>query len=834
MSPMPGYNRQRGYTREIAGLRRLPSSTTKNRNPKRELILKASYVLLFLVTATLLAAPASAVEARDEAYVPTRFDEADVDIRIDGKLDEEIWASLPYVDDMVVIEPDTLVQVPFETRVRYFYTEKGFYIGAWMEQPTDTLVSRLSSRDIRVQRDEIAFTLDPSGDGLYGYWFGVNLGGTLMDGTVLPERQYSNQWDGPWDGASAEHDQGWSAEFFLPWSMMSMPDGPGDIRQMRYYTSRFLAHRGERWAFPGLPRTKPVFLSQLQKLEIKNVSPRQQLTIYPFASASWDNEHPGHEDAYKAGFDIFWRPSTNLQLTATVNPDFGNVESDNVVVNLSSFETFYPEKRAFFLEGYEIFIATPRARGGQNGPPTTMINTRRIGGPPRDPEITDFELSDLEANQPSELMGAAKVTGQSGRMRWGVLGAFENDTVLHGELNGAAFDYLQEGRDFGSARFLYEDTVDGARRSLGWMSTIVAHPQGDAIVHGVDGNYLTHDGRWNVDAQVMFSDVADKTGAGGFVDLTYTPSQGYEHEFSIDAYDDELEINDLGFLRRNDYVGARYKFSRTESGGKNYKRRFTNVMVVSDYNTDGKVVRSGLFLSRERQFQNNHWWFTEFNYFPARWDDINSDGNGAFRIDDRFQLGTWYGTDESKKLWFGFSTFLYKEEIGDLSLNLNIETTWQPTDRFSLQFNLRHEDKNDWLIYWTGRELNTYKAEVWRPRIEADFFLSARQQFRLTAQWAGIKAFEQQRWEIPLGDGELVPIASAAGSSSRDFSISRLTFQARYRWEIAPLSDLYVVYTRGSDVDSHPGDRFGDLVHDSWTEPLVDIFVVKLRYRFGT
>lgn len=273
--------------------------------------------------------------AAEEPYSPPKFSEDEIDITIDGHLDEAVWQQIEPRDGMVVTEPDTLVDGDYRTLRRLFYTDKGLYVGVWAEQPPDTLVARLSSRDKFIARDDFSFTLDPSGQGLYGYWFGLNLGDSIEDGTVLPERQFGNQWDGPWRRATATHDKGWSGEIFLPWSMMSMPESDADTREMGYYLSRYVTHRGERWAYPALPPTKPVFLSQLQKIRLEGIDPKQQFTFYPFGAITWDNAEDDNQDSYKTGFDVFWRPSTNLQLTATVNPDFGNVESDNVVVNLS-------------------------------------------------------------------------------------------------------------------------------------------------------------------------------------------------------------------------------------------------------------------------------------------------------------------------------------------------------------------------------------------------------------------------------------------------------------------------------------------------------------------
>ena len=757
---------------------------------------------------------------------------SEVDIKIDGLLDEGVWATLPYMDDLVVIEPDTLVPTQYRTEAKLFYTEKGLYVGVHNEQPKETMISRLSSRDEFIPRDTISFTIDPGGSGLYGYWFAVNLGGTLQDGTVLPERQFSNRWDGPWDGASAEVEGGWNAEFFIPWSMMTMPDTSNSVRDMGLYLSRNVAHINERWAFPALPSTTSVFLSQLRKLQVEGVNPKQQFTFYPYASTTYNNLDDADPESYKAGFDVFWRPTTNLQLTATVNPDFGNVESDRVVVNLSSFETFFPEKRAFFLEGNEIFDATPRARR-RRGTPTTMVNTRRIGSRPIDPDIDDFELDSIERNQPSELAGAAKITGQNGKLRYGVLTAFEEDTLLEGELNSNPFSVVQDGREFGVARLLYEDTSTGARRGFGWLGTIVDHPQSKAIVQSLDGHYLSRQGKWNTDAQFLFSDVDDVTGAGGFVDVQYNPSQGREHSISFDYYDEDLDINDLGFLQRNDLVGARYRYERNESGFSDIKSRETSLGFTHQFNTDGKIVRSGLFASQEREFNNNDFLYTQFNYFPGRWDDVNSGGNGAFKIDGRVNTGVFYGTDRSKKLSTEYGIFYVEEDIGGRTMEYEFNVTWRPTDRFSVSSFITYEDKKGWLIHDEDRDFTTFSTSLWRPRIEADFFLSARQQFRITAQWAGIKAFEDQRWSVPVGDGDLIEEFRGVNDELRDFSISRLTFQARYRWEIAPLSDLFVVYTRGSNVDSRPQDSFSRLIRSSWSERLVDVFVIKLRYRLG-
>ena len=128
--------------------------------------------------------------------------------------------------------------------------------------------------------------------------------------------------------------------------------------------------------------------------------------------------------------------------------------------------------------------------------------------------------------------------------------------------------------------------------------------------------------------------------------------------------------------------------------------------------------------------------------------------------------------------------------------------------------------------------MTAFGADDFQPRLAMDVFLSAKQQLRLSLQWAAIRAQEQRFYLIPVGGGTLVQVDKPDGPTD-DFALSRLTAQLRYRWEIAPLSDLFIVYTRGSNLSGRVDDGFGDLFQDALDEPIIDYFVIKLRYRFG-
>ena len=757
-------------------------------------------------------------------------DELQKKINIDGNVNEIAWEGGTSLSDFRVVDPETLDKPSHKTEVRLLYDQQGLYVGAKLEQPADTLVARLSARDQFLDRDGLVLVIDPAGKGSYGYWFSLNLGGAMTDGTALPERKFNRQWDGPWQGATKILQDGWSAEYFLPWTMFNMPAAEGS-RTIGFGAKRLLSSKGEAWGLPPLPDSGPVFLSALEQLSLENLSSSKELVFYPFISSSYDSL--ARSDSHKVGFDIFWKPSSNLQVSTTINPDFGNVESDNVDVNLSSFETFFPEKRTFFLEGQEIFTTSAQRTSSFSGKnPLILVNTRRIGSPPPLPDLESFEYLDDTPNQPSELLGAAKLTGQFGSFRYGILSAFEEASFSRGIVLGQTIDVKQEGRDFHALRILYERNDYGARKGIGWISTLVSHTQANAYVHGIDGHFLSENAKWKIDGQVLYSDRDLSDGFGSYVDVRYTPKQGFRHELAMEYYGSNFDLNDFGFLRRNDTYGASYKFTLTKSELNHLKSSKLEFGTRHEFNGEGLAVRKGFYSKMRFELLKNHAVKGNLAYLPSRWDDRNSRGNGTYKIMDRYKWGVSFQSDKSRKLSHEISASFEEEQIGGNSKGLEYEINWQPIPNFSAELSLEHKKRIGWLLHEAERNLTTFNAETWEPKLEFVYVPSPKQQFRASAQWVGIKAFEHKRWIAPIIAGGLIEITNT-NEEKRDFSISKLIFQARYRWEIAPLSDLFVVYTRGSDLPSQPKSHFRDLLTDTWSNRKTDSLIVKLRYRLG-
>ena len=797
-----------------------------------------STLRLASIICLLAVLPLSELSAQDGIAVQlpqiTRIEQSDAEITIDGFIDEDVWKDLPVIDGMKVIDPDTLADTPYETHVRFFYTERGIYLSAMNFQPQETLMARMTSRDVRLERDGFVVAIDASGEGLYGFYLRINLGNSLTDATILPERTFNFQWDGPWLARTQALENGWSAEYYIPWSMMPLPQVDDD-RKIGIYLERQVGHlQGEAWANPPLPGTVNQFLSAFEKYELKDIEPRRQLTYYPFASGIYDGVRD--ESTYKVGTEIFWRPTSNSLLSASLNPDFGNVESDDVVVNLTAFEVFFPERRVFFLEGQDVFNTSPRTSGrGGPGGPISLLNTRRIGGAAIYDVPDDVNVMPTDLSQPSELLGAVKLTGQSGNWRYGTLLASETESQIAGTLDdGTQVTLNAVGRDFSIARLLYEDTSSGGRRAIGWMGTNLSHPTIDATAHAVDMHYFSADNRFVIDTQIMHSNVDGKTGNGFLGDVAFRPRRGLQHGLRATYIDDTLDINELGFLTRNDQMNLDYNMFNIESDVPGLRQRTTSIFISNQWNTDGEPVRLGLFLNRGYNTLNNNTYDVSLRYFPERIDDRLGRGTGDFKVEGRYGLNLGFRTNPADKLAFNFDLNLDQDELGPARTGASARFTWRPNDRFSSDLRLDYTDREALLVHKGSGSYTSFESHQWAPQLEMNYFLNAWQQLRFTLQWTALKAFEDRFWQVDSQNLDFLQPVAKSDDDSDNFTISRLTFQARYRWEIAPLSDLFVVYTRGSNLPTDSFETFQDLLVQSWTDTIVDTLAIKLRYRFGS
>lgn len=756
----------------------------------------------------------------------------DVDIVVDGAIEENVWRELPAHEEFYVTDPDTLEQATIESHWRFFYTDRGFYVAAECDQDSNSLVERLSARDQGyLNRDYVSFTLDTSGEARYGYWFQLNLGGSRSDGTIQAERQFSDSWDGAWYGETARTATGWSAEFFIPWSIMSMPQVEGE-RQMGIVMQRRIAYRDERHGYPPLPFTKPKFLSGFQKMVLGDVNPRQQLSFFPQVSSTYNAM--ADSTTGQAGLDVFWRPSTNLQVTATANPDFGTVEADSVIINLTAIETFFPEKRLFFLEGQEIF--NPSGGGGSwnGGSSARLLHTRRIGQRPIRPALpddTDFDYDQFR--QPSDLLGAVKATGQVGSLRYGVLGAIEDDTTFYGAQDDERVAVNQSGRDFGVARALWEKS-NGDYKSFGFMTTRLEHPAIQASAHSIDGSYFSDSGKVRLQSLFFISDIEGReNGYGGSFEFDYAPRQGVTHKLQFESFDDELNLNYMGYLPRNDIDKIEYEY-RVKKRLERIKESDTEFKIQRAFNGVGQLIDAYLRLEQDFTFNNNTRFRVQARHFPGTYDDRNSFGNGTFYEDARSGLEFRYSSDSARRFYYSLSSEYRTESFGGANVQAGTFLIWRASDRMTMFTSLFYTNRDSWMLSQGERRFTAFASENWSPRFGTDLFLTAKQHLRMDLEWRAIKARENEFYQLPIDDTRLTAVDDPSLDSVDDFAISRLNMQIRYRWELAPMSDLFVVYSKNSELPGAIGYGFSEQLSRTFDHPFSEGLVVKLRHHLGS
>jgi hypothetical protein len=768
-----------------------------------------------------------------ETTLPLQRMPDSVDISIDGVLDDAVWSGLTVYSGYGVVDPETLQPAAYDTKIRIFYTDRGIYVGFDMEQPRDTLVRRITARDNRNEnRDRITFTLDTSGEGQFGYWMSLALGDNQMDGTLLPERQYNSQWDGAWYGATAETATGWSAEFFIPWGQLAMPAREGE-RYIGFYSERGVAHLNQFWAWPVIARSDPIFIGNYPRLLLEGVNPRQQWSLFPSVASTYDEIDSTWK--HRTGVDVFWRPSSNFQMTATLNPDFGSAEADDVVVNLTASETFFPEKRLFFQEGQEIFNVTSRANGS-SGKRFTLLNTRRIGGRPRAPDLQPgTSLSARDRIRNADLMGAVKATGQVGAVRYGVLTAMEDD-ISYGI---AGQRITQTGRDFTALRVLYEDAGgNAAYRGIGYMGTLVAHDQSDAQVHAIDYKYLTQGGAWSFDGAIVTSDSDDKgQGYGAFTDIVYSQRQGLTHTLNLTYLDDTIDINDFGYQERNNVWEAWYRMEWVKTGLGWARDIRISPFLRYEENLDGDRTNNAVpVVSTNITLNNLDRVNISFQHFPKRYDDLNSFGNGSFATRERVNASVTYRTNTALPFNWSVGAGRSEEFASGNSYKYDLGVGYRPAANLNFSADVSYQERGGWILHQGAQRFTAFETTQWESSFKMEYYVTAKQQISAGLQWVGIKALGDRYFllpaDAPTRNRDLVEVAQHARTPG-DFTISQMNFQLRYRLELAPLSDLFIVYNR--NANRREGIfNFADQFDDAWQNPLASQLVIKLRYRLGT
>ncbi|MEY3702253.1 MAG: hypothetical protein RI891_1545 [Gemmatimonadota bacterium] len=323
-------------------------------------------------------------------------------ITLDGRDHESVWRTAPITDDFKQFSPMEAGPARFRTTFQVAYDDRAVYVFLRMYDPRpDSLVSLLSRRDVRTPSEWIKVVIDGFHDRRSGMQFMVNPAGVKRDANITNDVQEDGSWDAVWDVAVQTDSLGWTAEYAIPFSQLRYT--PAEVLTFGFGIWRDVARYGERDAWPTYRGSMQTFASQLGDLVgIEGVGSARRIEVMPYAVTKNVTEPAvgggwRHPQQQTVGLDLKAGLGPNVTLDATINPDFGQVEADPAVINLSAFEIRFEERRPFFLEGGNLFRC--------GGPCEGIFYTRRLG---RSPQLRSSVRDPLF----SRIEGAAKVTGR--------------------------------------------------------------------------------------------------------------------------------------------------------------------------------------------------------------------------------------------------------------------------------------------------------------------------------------------------------------------------------------------------------------------------------------
>ena len=724
-------------------------------------------------------------------------------IQVDGRIDPAEWQGAQHVTDFRLTQPLSRAPTPYPTEGWILATPEGLAI-AWRNlQPANVPRTRqVAQRDAGGAADRVNLYVDFDGDGRTGYNFTVLLSDSIIDATITNENQFSTDWDGIWTHAVSEDEQGWSVELLLPWYIAPMQAAKDGKRTLGISLDRVVGVTGERMSWPAIGFVEPRFLSVLAPVEVPEFS-QSLLSVTPYVVGVYDNI--SRRNAFDTGADIFWKPNGRFQLSATLNPDFGQVESDQLVVNFSAVETFFSDKRPFFTENQGFFDVPFGSLNNAN----RLIYTRRVGGAADD------------NSGAGDVTAAVKVNGSAGAFNYGLFAATEADAV------GRDFYALRGSRDF-------------ATQGIGAMVTRVDRPFLDR-----QATVYEFDHRWNPNARLGFrttvvgSEVqqpgAPASDTGAQVQVDYDMGNDWRQQLYALHLGDELQLNDFGYLERNNFNYLRYQLSNRvsslpeTSAYASHDFRYAVSRRANDHGVHIADAWSFDLVSDLRDGGND---FFEIAGFTPGHDDRITRGNNILDVPGKFYL--FYERFRPRKdrwSWYWHGRYAAEGLDGPRhgALELDLNPTYFVNDNLSVYAELFLQHNPDWLVWQHDNVLGSFRADTLQLNGGVQWTISAKQELRVKLETIALDARLRQAWEVQP-DG--TPLASQQHPEVTDFSLRNLGFQIRYRYELAPLSNLYVAYVRGGIGFNDFSQEVGPLLGDSFSLHDSEQLLVKLSYRF--
>ncbi|TAK54777.1 MAG: hypothetical protein EPO24_12820 [Bacteroidetes bacterium] len=778
-------------------------------------------------------------------------------ISIDGNLLEPSWELTPSISDFTQFDPEEGAEPTERTTIKVLYDDDALYVGIYCyDSEPAAIVQQLTRRDRTSQADRLSVMIDSYHDHNTAFLFSGSVSGVVSDGTLSHDGLvYDVQWDAVWDFEANVQSDGWSGEFKIPYSALRF--SKQDTEQVWGINfRRYIARKKEtdEWVMIARKDAPPGTISSVSKmghlLGIENIQPPLHLDalVYGVMKQSFLSKpapFPLQEHfAADAGLDLKMGIGNNSTLNLAINPDFGQVEVDQAVLNLTVFETFYPEKRPFFLEGSQLFsFGTLFDNRSLN-----LFYSRRIGKQPFPPYGTP-SAGYFFADQPqvTTILGAAKYTGRTENgLSFGMLSALtaEEEGIEQDIAGNTKPPVIFEPQASYNVLRLKHDINEQA--SIGMMATgVFKETRFPSASGGVDWRIRLEDGMYGIDGYLAGSmktlqNENKLTGAAGRIGLGKLEAA---HWLAFSFYDFSTKnffIDDLGYYSQPREHGGYTQITYKEDRATEPLRRYGNTVQLNyRWNWEGNRTLAELEFEPSAEFRN--FWTVTLNYkqiFPA-YDDENRGIIGLYRRPAGNSFVMTLQTDIRKPvnalLHGGVETSTKGMETRIALIRFTLRpTTWiELTPGFTF-YETRKEEA--WVIpQYTDDGFNLFGQRdvdqrdfslrgtiTFTPRFSAQFFVQA--------LLVKVHYEDFRKLESPT---ELMPYDYQNSTTfyDPDFNQQVLNANVVLRWEYLPGSAAYLVWTQNREgyrgiYRTSWGEDFGE----TFRLPMDNVLLLKINY----
>ncbi len=819
--------------------------------------------------------------------------------RIDGVLDDEACALGEWQGDFTQQNPDGGAEPSFETYVKVLYDQSDLFVSIICQDDEPELI-----RDYFDRRD--ALTGDMTGIAIDSYWdkrtafeFNLSAAGQKLDIKHRGDYIWDINWNGVWDGATSKIDTGWVAEMRIPFSQIRYSNREEHVWGMHVW--RWIDRKQEEDQWQWIPLNAPAMVYLLGELRgVKNIRESRQVEFLPYVLSSIEKPADGEGFdplKFNGGLDAKVGIRSDYTLDLSINPDFGQVEADPSVLNLTSFETFYEEKRPFFLEGTEIFDFELDG--------DIPYYSRRIGSAPTFPDRWGGEeISDVPLQ--TTILGAAKLTGKSSKgLSVGLLNGLTAQEMavardgsgsereiqvvpLSNYLSSRVKKEFNEGNTIAGGTFslvnrispesevqtlLPSASVSGGLDLLHYWNNKNYFLEVKSIASQLQGSpeailqkQLAHNHRFQrPDADYLEVDSTREqlAGHGG---LFRIGKKGGKFNFNllVQYRSPGLNLNDMGYIRQADFIGQQTEIAYRMQEPKEWIRSYTLTLDQgARWSFGGENIDNHLG-SRINLMNNRLWSFSAgYEYLFSHLDIRELRGGPALRMDGEHQTFASVSSNRSRNLSVTLGMHFNSYDVRDSHQEiLYAQVTWLPIKKIrlsavtSMNWRKYHQQYVSTLsagneqLYLVGHidqqtPSFTFRGEIFfTPELSLQYYGSP---YFSVGSYEGFRSVEQSRdkeMETRLDD---LDVSYDAGSNSYafdhngtswsfgnpDFSFSQFRSNLVFRWEYKLGSTLYLVWAHDRSGWEGTYNPATDIVGDLFGMKGNNIFMFKLNFWFS-